>query len=53
MLQLKTMSVSHVCTGITHAYNIDDPYHIGRIALHGIVKMIYIVCTCIHAVIAN
>ena len=41
MLQLKNMSVSHVCTGIMHAYNIDDPYHIGRIALHGIVKMIH------------
>ena len=52
MLLLKDMSVAmYIC--IMHAYNIDDPYHTGWIDLPGIVKMGYIVCTCIHAIIAN
>ena len=51
MLLLKNMLVSHVC--IMQAYNIDDPFHARRIDLPGIVKMVYIVCICIHAIIAN
>ena len=51
MLLLKNMFVCRVC--IMHAYNIDDPYHTGRIDLPGIVKMVSIVCTCLHVIISN
>ena len=33
---------------IIHAYNIDDIYHTGRIDLPGMVKIVYVVCTCIY-----
>ena len=34
---------------IIRAFNIDDLFHTGRIDPHGMVKIVYIVCTCIHA----
>ena len=44
----------HACFPcIMQAYDIDDPYHTRWIDLPGIVKMVYIVSTCIHAIIAN
>ena len=32
---------------IIRAYNIDDLYHMGRIALLGMIRIVYIVCACI------